>query len=252
VEENRTGLAIILVVIFTTIGGLIVYFFIRQDSSRLTSLTAETSADVLKVDVNRAMSRNSRTTTDVRYRYTVNNKVIDGFTRKNGDFGAVFAVNKQAKVCYNPKKPVDSEVFPLSHKCGVIRQNNTQTSSNSKAVTANSKGLLAGLPRQVGNFRLDEKSSRVDTVYRDYNPTAAVIAYYSPPEGADKILSCNVLAFDSVALSYGIIGFGLFSLLVALVSSRTTLRLIHVSAFAVGVTLILVFATLMLKLISSQ
>jgi hypothetical protein len=48
----------------------------------------------------------------------VGGKSYTGYSEKDGDVQRDFQVGGQAKVCYNPANPEESDVFPASSKCG--------------------------------------------------------------------------------------------------------------------------------------
>jgi hypothetical protein len=96
-------------------------------------LTAEAPAEITSVFLDRdwktsrrrSGSNNRRRTkttttyeTDIAYRYTVNGKVYEGETEKDGDLTGNFRTGSTAKVCYNPSKPDESDVFENSYRCG--------------------------------------------------------------------------------------------------------------------------------------
>lgn len=96
-------------------------------------LTAEAPAEITSVVLDRdrkinrrrssASNRRRKTTkttyeTDISYRYTVNGKVYDGETEKDGDVTGSFRVGASVKACYNPAQPDESDVFEGSHRCG--------------------------------------------------------------------------------------------------------------------------------------
>ncbi len=87
-----------------------------------TSLTAETSAEILRVaDRGSAQERNRHTVVD--YRYTVNGtsyeaRVVKRGPNKRPDASRPdYVVGQPAKVCYNPHRPQTAEVFTLAYRC---------------------------------------------------------------------------------------------------------------------------------------
>ena len=97
-----------------------------------SKLTAESSAQITRVAIDRdtktkkrktSSNKTKRTTTtsvetEIDYRYAVNGKTYDGYAEKDGDLQRDFPSGVQAVVCYNPSNPEESEVFPFGHKCG--------------------------------------------------------------------------------------------------------------------------------------
>ena len=96
-------------------------------------LTAEAPAEITSVVLDRdrkttrrrSGSNNRRRTkttttyeTDIEYRYTVNGKVYDGVSEKDGDLTGSFRSGASVKVCYNPAQPEESDVFENNHRCG--------------------------------------------------------------------------------------------------------------------------------------
>jgi FtsZ-interacting cell division protein ZipA len=105
----------------------VVGFFFWLNKKRLARLTAEAPAEVLSVTLERnRTTRNSNgrrknrtdTETDIRYRFAVEGKPIAASTSKSGDVTGTYKVGMQAKACYNPSNPAESEVFAPDHKCG--------------------------------------------------------------------------------------------------------------------------------------
>jgi hypothetical protein len=112
--------------IFTTATILIVCNF--GCSSKLTAQsTAEITRSVIdrdtktsrrKTSSNRTRRKTTTTVeTEIDYRYTVNGKVYEGYTEKDGDVQRDFGQGTQVVVCYNPSKPEESDVFTANHKC---------------------------------------------------------------------------------------------------------------------------------------
>jgi hypothetical protein len=96
-------------------------------------LTAEASAEITSVVLDRdrkttrrrSGSNNRRKTkttttyeTDISYRYTVNGRVYEGESEKDGDVTGSFRAGSSVKVCYNPAQPDESDVFENNHRCG--------------------------------------------------------------------------------------------------------------------------------------
>jgi hypothetical protein len=94
-----------------------IFFWLTRQ--RLARLTAEAPASVTSVNLDTG-SRKKRFDTDTRisYRYVVGGRTLDGAYTKNGDQRSVFRVGMSAKVCYNPARPEESEVFTPDHRCG--------------------------------------------------------------------------------------------------------------------------------------
>lgn len=113
------------IVVAVVIAGVLVLagVFYWLNRRRLARLTAEAPAHVTSVYVerNRRRTGNSRRTdteTKVSYRYTVGGRTLQGSYSKDGDQSAAFRAGVPAKVCYNPSKPEESEVFTPDHVCG--------------------------------------------------------------------------------------------------------------------------------------
>jgi hypothetical protein len=99
-----------------------------------SNLTAEAPAEITRVRVvldrdtktkkkKTSSNRTKKTTkttyeTEIDYRYTVGGRTYEGYTEKDGDVQRDFAVGTQAKVCYNPQNPSESDVFPIGYRCG--------------------------------------------------------------------------------------------------------------------------------------
>jgi hypothetical protein len=96
-----------------------------------SNLTAETTGQVTNVVLDRDRKTTKRKTssgktkkttkteidTEIDYSYAVDGKTYTGFSEKDGDVQAAFRSGSTVKVCYNPKNPEESDVFPLNAKC---------------------------------------------------------------------------------------------------------------------------------------
>lgn len=113
---------ILLPVIFILILSVAAFFFIRR-RNQLARLTAEAPAQVLSVSVDTDRTRTNnrsrtRETTRISYRYTVNGAALNGQTSKSGNVRSSYEGGRPVKVCYEPSRPENSEVFTADHKCG--------------------------------------------------------------------------------------------------------------------------------------
>jgi hypothetical protein len=96
-----------------------------------SNLTAETIGQVTNVVLDRDRKTSKRKTssgktkkttkteidTEIDYSYAVDGKTYTGFSEKDGDVQAAFRSGSTVKVCYNPKNPEESDVFPSGAKC---------------------------------------------------------------------------------------------------------------------------------------
>lgn len=96
-----------------------------------SNLTAETTAQVTRVAIDRDTKTSRRKTssnktkkktttsveTEIDYRYTVAGKTYEGYTEKDGDVQRDFPSGGQVVVCYNPANPEESDVFASGYKC---------------------------------------------------------------------------------------------------------------------------------------
>lgn len=96
-----------------------------------SDLTAETTAEITRVSLDRdtktsrrktsSNRRQKKTTTSVEteidYRYTVAGKTFEGYAEKDGDAQRDFYPGARAVVCYDPSNPEESDVFAAGYKC---------------------------------------------------------------------------------------------------------------------------------------
>lgn len=97
-----------------------------------SDLTAESTAEVTRVALDRdtktskkktSSNKKKKTTktsveTEIDYRYTVGGKTFEGYAEKDGDLQRDFQPGAKVVVCYNPSNPEESDVFSAGHKCG--------------------------------------------------------------------------------------------------------------------------------------
>lgn len=117
--SRRTVLIAVVVAAVLLLAGVF-YWLNRRRQARLT---AEAPAEVTSVYVerNRRRTGNTRRTdtdTKISYRYVVGGRTLEGSYTKDGDQSASFRAGAPAKVCYNPARPEESEVFTPAHVCG--------------------------------------------------------------------------------------------------------------------------------------
>ncbi len=117
----------IALVLATVIGVLVIgaaIFFSFQRHQLLAKLTAEAPAQVLAVKVTSSKPQNQNYnssptySTRITYTFQANGRSIETEWIKSGDVSDEFEVGGRAKVCYDPTKPDDNEIFPLSYRCG--------------------------------------------------------------------------------------------------------------------------------------
>lgn len=111
--------AVLIVVI--GVAGLGTYFYFKwQREQRLARLTSEAPAQVLEVNVTSSKRRRSTRSysTHITYRFVANGRTIETEYTKSDDVSGDFGVGRRAKVCYDPAKPDDNEIFTLSYRCG--------------------------------------------------------------------------------------------------------------------------------------
>ena len=106
-------------------------FALAFNSACSSDLTAETTAEVTRVAINRdtktskrksgSNKKKKKTTTSIEteidYRYTVNGKTYEGYSEKDGDVQRDFQQGAQVVVCYDPANPEESDVFAAGYKC---------------------------------------------------------------------------------------------------------------------------------------
>ena len=119
---SRPGKIVFLVVVFTLLIGVAVFFYVRR-RNQLTRLTGEAAAQVLSVSVDTDRSRTNnrsrtRYKTRIAYRYAVNGRMLDGQTTKSGDVKSSYENKPSLKVCYEPGHPENSEIFTADYRCG--------------------------------------------------------------------------------------------------------------------------------------
>ncbi|HEV2765429.1 MAG TPA: DUF3592 domain-containing protein [Pyrinomonadaceae bacterium] len=119
---NRPMKIVLLIVVFALVAALAVFFFVRR-RNQLARLTAEAPAQVVSVSVDTDRSRannrsRTRHTTRVSYSYTVNGSALTGQTSKSGDVRSSYEQGRPVKVCYEPARPENSEIFTADYKCG--------------------------------------------------------------------------------------------------------------------------------------
>ncbi|HEY0050501.1 MAG TPA: DUF3592 domain-containing protein [Pyrinomonadaceae bacterium] len=96
-----------------------------------SKLTAESTAQITRVAIDRDTKTSRRKTssnkkrktttsveTEIDYRYTVGGKTYEGYSEKDGDVQRDFPSGAQVVVCYNPSNPEESDVFAGGYKCG--------------------------------------------------------------------------------------------------------------------------------------
>jgi hypothetical protein len=93
----------------------VLFSWLWLDGQREARLTSETVGVVEELSVNEDVES---TTTHIEYTYVVDGQRIAGLVNKAGDYGADFRVGVTAKVCFNPQKPRESDMFPKEHVCG--------------------------------------------------------------------------------------------------------------------------------------
>ena len=98
---------------------LIAGVFFLLERRRLARMTAEAPAEVTGVSVERRRRRmRNETRTFVSYRFNVGGQWIQDSSDKGGDQRATYRPGAPLKVCYNPSKPEESEIFTPDHQCG--------------------------------------------------------------------------------------------------------------------------------------
>lgn len=123
-QSKKVLIVLGIIITVVAIAGLVLWL----DRRRLGRLTAEAPAQVLSVTLerNRRTTRNANrrrrsrtdTETDISYRFAAGGRSITGSTSKEGDETGTYRAGMQAKACYNPSNPEESEVFTPDHKCG--------------------------------------------------------------------------------------------------------------------------------------
>jgi hypothetical protein len=97
-----------------------------------SNLTAESTAEITRVSLDRDTKTSRRKTssnrkkkktttsveTEIDYRYTVAGRTYEGYSEKDGDVQRDFRQGARVIVCYNPSNPEESDVFASGHKCG--------------------------------------------------------------------------------------------------------------------------------------
>lgn len=78
------------------------------------SLTGETTGKIEKI----ILSDEDDPDTELHYIYTVNGKTYAAFEERDGDVRNYYKANRIVTVCYNPKDPESSRIFPPGYKCG--------------------------------------------------------------------------------------------------------------------------------------
>lgn len=113
-------IAAVLIVVIGVAGFGTYLYFKWQREQRLARLVGEAPAQVLEVNVTSSKRRRSsrRFSTHITYRFEVNGRTIETEFTKSDDVSEDFAVGRRAKVCYDPAKPDDNEIFTLSYRCG--------------------------------------------------------------------------------------------------------------------------------------
>jgi osmotically-inducible protein OsmY len=111
---------------------LIIGILVFSGAACGSNLTAETTGTVVKVSLEKETRTSRRKTssgrtkktkkttteTDIDYTYQVNGTSYQGVSEWDGDMRSQFKEGAQAKVCYNPKKPEESDLFLPDEKCG--------------------------------------------------------------------------------------------------------------------------------------
>ena len=78
------------------------------------SLTGETTGKIDKI----ILTYGEDPDTELHYRYTVNGKTYGAFEERDGDVRNYYEDNRIVTVCYDPKDPASSRIFPPGYKCG--------------------------------------------------------------------------------------------------------------------------------------
>lgn len=118
----RLGKVVLLVVISALVIAVAVFFYVRR-RSQLARLTAEAPAQVVSVSVDTDRTRTNnrsrtRYKTRISYRYTVNGTTLSGQSTKTDDVKSSYENSQSVKVCYEPARPENSEIFTADYKCG--------------------------------------------------------------------------------------------------------------------------------------
>ena len=98
------------------------YFAFLSDERRRNHLTAEAPAEVAEVFFARRRDPETGAPGQVNhvrvsYNYVVNGQAFKRVATMNKVIGAKFKVGGPAKVCYNPERPGEAELFEVGYRC---------------------------------------------------------------------------------------------------------------------------------------
>jgi hypothetical protein len=96
-----------------------------------SNLTAEAPGQIRSVALDRDVKTSKKKTssnkkkkktsvsyeTEIEYSYSVNGKIYEGYSEKDGDVQRDFQTGAPIVVCYNPANPEESDVFARGTKC---------------------------------------------------------------------------------------------------------------------------------------
>jgi hypothetical protein len=107
---------------FIFIVGIASYFAFLTDEERHKRLTSEVPATVTNVYERRAVNPRSGAegTVDitVTYKYVIEGQEYERTVRLSMLAGSAYREGQPAKVCYNPRKHEEAELFPAAYRCG--------------------------------------------------------------------------------------------------------------------------------------
>jgi hypothetical protein len=93
---------------------LIVVSALRESAGK----TAGASATVTRVVFDPAISDSDSDETKVTYSFTAAGGLVEDQQTFSGDQRRIYSEGQQVHVCYNPEKPVSSNIAPASYDCG--------------------------------------------------------------------------------------------------------------------------------------
>ncbi len=120
VKRDLISLGVLAIILF--VAGTASYFAFRKDEERHKRLAAEVPANISNVYARRSVNPISGAEgiidISVSYKYAIDGKEYERMIRLGKSASNLYREGQPAKVCYNPKKHDEAELFPTGYKCG--------------------------------------------------------------------------------------------------------------------------------------
>lgn len=108
------------VIAMAVVIGIMVF---RSAQNERKYLTSEAPAQIIEMSPRKTINPETGQTNRVlnvlvTYRYSIAGKVFDKQTTLGKSESLVYKINEPAKVCFNPSRPEQGELFPSEYECG--------------------------------------------------------------------------------------------------------------------------------------